>query len=316
MDFINNMYDGVQLNIAKYIGEPINTNLPVPMEIAEIADVHVVEPGEKTWYYASQDTDDDEIYQVNTSTGELTLVKRSPMDVTELSFQGLNSKKEYVLLDSVIQSPDQQVLGRKKSRLAHALDKLELRLILAAIVASDAVETVTKDSGEDLYDVIVQAKQQIEDRGDNFVLLAGTDVSNKLDTYDKDNAGDFNYNVTINDKIAKMGIKVVKIFGAVKYTGDEAMVKLLDAQRFILIARNSRIADGKPLAFVRRKISPQIAQFMGADVDNAQRALIIDKSPTNVSGTDTLGYGIIAYEQIIWAIVNPKGICKCTNDVV
>ena len=309
-------YNAQQLEIMKYIGEPINNNLPVPVEIAEIADVHTVEPGEKTWYYASQDTDDDEIYQVNTSTGALTLVKRSPMDVTELSFQGLNSKKEYVLLDSVMDSPDQQVLGRKKSRLAHALDKLELRLILAAITASDAVNTVTLDSGEDLYDVIVQAKQGLEDRGDNFILLAGTSVSNKLDVYDKDNASTFNYNPTIRDKIAKMGVKVVKIFGSVKYTSDESMTALLDAEKFIMVARNSRIADGKPLAFVRRKISPQIAQFMGADVDNAQRALILDQTPTNVSGTDTLGYGIIAYESIIWAIVSPSGICKCTNDVV
>jgi len=309
-------YNAQQLEIMKYIGEPINNNLPVPVEIAEIADVHTVEPGEKTWYYASQDTDDDEIYQVNTSTGALTLVKRSPMDVTELSFQGLNSKKEYVLLDSVMDSPDQQVLGRKKSRLAHALDKLELRLILAAITASDAVNTVTLDSGEDLYDVIVQAKQGLEDRGDNFILLAGTSVSNKLDVYDKDNASTFNYNVTIREKIAKMGVKVVKIFGSVKYTSDESMTALLDAEKFIMVARNSRIADGKPLAFVRRKISPQIAQFMGADVDNAQRALILDQTPTNVSGTDTLGYGIIAYESIIWAIVSPKGICKCTADVV
>ncbi len=313
---MNLVFNPQQLEIMKYIGEPINNNLPVPVEISEIADYHTVEPGEKTWYYASQDGDDDEIYQVNTSTGALVVVKRSPMDVTELSFQGLNSKKEYVLLDSVMDSPDQQVLGRKKSRLAHALDKLELRLILAAITASGAVNTVTKDSGEDLYDVIVQAKQGLEDRGDNFILLAGTAVSNKLDVYDKDNASSFNYNVTINEKIAKMGIKVVKIFGSVKYTGDDSMTALLAANRFIMVARNSRIADGKPLAFVRRKISPQIAQFMGADVDNAQRALILDQTPTNVAGTDTLGYGIIAYESIIWAIVSPKGICKCTNDVV
>lgn len=309
-------FEGMQLEIMKYIGEPINNNLPVPMEISAIADVYTVEPGEKTWYYASQDTDDDEIYQVNTSTGAVTAVKRSPMDVTELSFQGLNSKKEYVLLDTVMDSPDQMVLGRKKNRITHALDKLELRLILAAITASDAVSTVTLDSGEDLYDVIVQAKQAVEDYGDKFILLAGSDVNNKLDTYDKDNASTFNYNVTIRDKISKMGIEVVKIFGSVKYTGDETMTALLDADRFILIARNSRIAEGKPLAFVRKKVSPLIAQQMGASVDNAQRALIVDKALTNIDGTDTLGYGVIAYEKIIWAILNPKAIVKCTNDVV
>lgn len=309
-------FSGMQLEIMKYIGEPINPNLPVPVEISKIADVYTVEPGEKTWYYASQDTDDDEIYQVNTSTGAVTPVKRSPMDVTELSFQGLNSKKEYVLLDTVMDSPDQQVLGRKKARISAAMDKLELRLILKAITDSASVETVTLDSGEDLYDVIVQAKQAIEDRGDKFVLLAGSTVNNKLDTFDKDKASTFNYNVTIRDKITKMGIEVVKIFGSVKYTGDTDMTALLDAKRFILIAINSRIAEGKPLAFVRKKVSPLIAQQMGASVDNAQRALIVDKALTNIDGTDTLGYGVIGYQKCIWAILNIKSICRTTNDVV
>ncbi len=308
-------YQGLQLEIAKYIGEPINNNLPVPVEISEICDVHVVEPGEKTYYYASQDTDDDEIYQVNTSTGAITAVKRTPLGVTELSFTGLNSKKEYVLLDTVMDTPDQQVLGRKKSRITHALDKLEVRNILAAITASDAVQTVTLDSGEDLYDVIIQAKHLLEDYGDNLVLLAGTTVKEKIDTYDKDQAGTLNYSVTLLRQLQEWGIKVVKIFGTVKTTGDEAMTRLLAADRFIMVARNSKIADGKPCIFVRRKISPQIAQFMGASVDNAQRALIVDKSPTNIDGTDTLGYGIVAYEKIIQAIVCPKGIVKCTNDI-
>jgi len=310
------MYTKEQTEIMKYIGEPINANLGVPVEIAAIADTYVVEPGEKTWYYASEDTDDDEIYVVNTSTGAVTAVKRSPLDVTELTFQGLNSKKEYVLLDTIMDTPDQQVLGRKKGRISAAMDKLELRLILKAITDSDSVQTVTLDSGEDLYDVIVQAKQELEDRGDKYLLLVGSSVSNKLDVYDKENAETFNYNVTIREKIAKMGIEVVKIYGSVKYTGDESMTALLSANRFIMIARNSRIADGKPIAFVRRKVSPLIAQQMGASVDGAQRALIVDKALTNIDGTDTLGYGVIAYEKIIWAITNVRSIVKCTNDVV
>ena len=310
------MYTKDQMEIMKYIGEPINASLNVPVEISAIADVYVVEPGEKTWYYASQDTDDDEIYQVNTTTGAVTAVKREPLGVTELTFQGLNSKKEYVLLDTIMDTPDQQVLGRKKGRIAAALDKLELRLILKAITDSDAVQTVTLDSGEDLYDVIVQAKQAVEDQGDKYLLLAGSAVNNKLDVYDKEMASTFNYNVTIREKIAKMGIEVVKIFGTVKYTGDSVVTALLSANRFILIARNSRLADGKPIAFVRRKVSPLIAQQMGASIDGAQRALIVDKALTNIDGTDTLGFGIVAYEKIIWAITNVNCIVKCTNDVV
>ena len=200
------MYEGVQLEIAKYIGEPINNNLPVPVEISKIADVHVVEPGEKAWYYASQDTDDDEIYQVNTSTGALTVVKRSPLDVTELTFQGLNSKKEYVLLDSVIQSPDQQVLGRKKARLAHALDKLELRLILAAITASDADYA---DNRQVAVQVPVEANTLWEFPTSGLVAAdIGVDV-------------DLTDSVSVNRAATAIGaVKVLKVITAVKGQGN------------------------------------------------------------------------------------------------
>jgi len=302
----------VYLEIAKLIGEPINPSLPTPMEVSAIADVDTANPGEKVFYFADLDEDVDEIYDVN-SNGAITVVKRTPLSDTQLTFKGLNSKLEYVLLENVLSSPDVDVLGRKKERISHGMDKLELRLILKAIMDASGIATITPVSGEDIYDVIMRAKHAIEDYGDNFVLLVGSTVKEKIDTYDKDNVTSFNYNVALKARLKDVDIEVVKIFGKVKTTGDSVSTVLLDANKMILVARNSRIAEGKPLHFVRRRISPDIAKLMGADVDKAQRALIVNPTPVNVAGTNTLAYGVYGYESYIWCVKNPKAIVKTSD---
>jgi hypothetical protein len=55
-------------------------------------------------------------------------------------------------------------------------------------------------------------------------------------------------------------------------------------------------------------ISPEIAKLMGATVDNAQRALIVNPTPVNLAGVNTLAYGCYGYESIIFCITNPKMI--------
>jgi energy-converting hydrogenase Eha subunit A len=62
--------------------------------------------------------------------------------------------------------------------------------------------------------------------------------------------------------------------------------------------------------FIRRKINAEVAKLMGAEVDKAQRALIVNPTPVNVGGVNTLAYGVFGYESLIWAIVNPYAICK------
>ena len=323
------------LEISKLIGVPINPSLSVPVEISAIADVSVVEPGEKVFRFDNYDTDVAQILDVDTTNANITAVKRSPVDDTELTFKGLNSQMEYVHIDDVIDSPDLDVLGRKKLRIASAMDKLELRCILNAIIdgktpgmvggthaLEDAIPEVSLESGDDLYDVILKMKHQVEDYGDNYVLLAGVTVKEKIDVFDKEKASTFNYSVTLSTKLKELGIDVLKIFGKVKWTGglhnigaggyadDAVATRLLSATKAILVCKNSRIASGKPIIFVRRKISEKIAKLMGAEVDNAQRASIVVPTPVPVTNTQKLAYAVYGYEKIIWAIVNPYAITK------
>jgi hypothetical protein len=296
--------DRVDLEIAKTIGVPIEDNLKVPVALAEIADVSTAEPGEEVKYYASEDANDDDIY-VADANGVLTLNKLSASAATALSFIGLQSKLEYVLINDVMAGaagnrPDTGVLGRKKASITRSMDKQEVKRICDAILGLTSQE-VTLDSGEDLYDGIVKMVHLVEDFGDNFVLLAGSTIKEKIDIYDKVNADNFHYRIGIKEYLDNAGIKLIKVTG--KVNGGA----LLAAGKCILVARDSTIAQGKPIIFVRRRVSPEIAAMMGAT--DAERLISVAQAPTIIDGTNNLlGYGVFGFEAIIEAIVNFRAL--------
>jgi len=314
----------LHLEIAKLLGSPINVQLPVAVELSEMVDFETAQPGEKVFTIENMDTVADVILDID-ANGQITPVKRTPGTDVQLTFKGMNSKQEYVLLDAVMNSVDQMALARRKASITRGMDKRELKIILDAVLTPSStyypankvanLKDTAAVSGQDLYDVIVAAKQAIEDYGDNYLLLCGKNVKAKIDTYEKDNATSFNYNVSLEEKLAKMGIKVMKVFGQVSAATNEAEADLMDADKFILIARNSRLVDGKPIKFVRRIVSPEIAAAAGLSVDNAQRCTIVTPAPVivPVSGTNepVLGYGVIGYESIIFVITNPYAIATC-----
>lgn len=306
----------VQLEIAKLLGEPINAQLPVPVELREIADVDTAEPGDKVYRIKNLDETADIVLDVD-SNGDITVVKRTALDDVELTFKGLNSKLEYVLVDDIINKVDVDALARRKESITRGMDKTELKLILDALITPTNTyfphnevnnNEVAVASGDDLYDVIMAMKHVVEDYGDNFMLLAGTTVKEKLDTYHKDNVTSFNYKISIIQELKDLAIDVMKIFGKVSRVTGETESRLLDQKKMLLVARNSRIAEGKPIAFVRRRISADIARQMGADVDSAQRAVYVNPTPVVDAGTNKLGFGVQGYESVIFCVKNPYGI--------
>lgn len=316
MDYSRRM----DLEIAKLIGEPINTQLPVAVPISEIADVFTAEAGEHVWRLKNLDETADVVLDVD-SDGVITPVKRTPLQDVELSFSGLNSKMEYVLVEDVLNKVDTNALARRKESITRGMDKKELKIILDALLTpTNAVfpynevggYSVSVASGDDIYDVFMKAKHGIEDYGDSFHSLVGNTVKEKIDTYDKDNVTSFNYNINLMDRLGKVDISVRKIFGKVSTATNEAETALLDAKKMVLVAKNSTIAEGKPIQFVRRNIDPQIAQLMGAEVDASQRALMVGQVPVQVevsgSQRNVLGYSIYGYESVVIAVKNPKAI--------
>ena len=291
--------------------------------MAVIADSYTVLPGEHVWRVKNVDSTFDVVLDVDVD-GKITVIKRTPLTDVELTFKGLNSKKEYVLLEDVLNKIDTDALATRKESITRAMDKKELKLVLDAILTPSntyypynkvANAGVSVASGDDIYDVMLKAKHALEDYGDGFPTLVGSTVKEKIDTYDKDNASTHNYSVALTAKLREIGIETYKVFGKVSTdTADPEVTetKLLDAKKLIMVAKNSRIAEGLPISFVRRRIMPDVAEQMGADVDSAERAIFVGNVPTQVvfSGTsrDVLGFSVFGYESIIICITNPLAI--------
>lgn len=298
--------------IAKYIGTPIDSNLPNPVALEKIADFETAEPGEKVYTVVPDDGNGvDTVYTMD-SNGTITTVKIAIGTPTELTFAHIQSKLEYVLIKEVLDNPDQTALARRKAAMSRALDKIEVKRVLDTILAVSGQE-VAQASGDDIYTLIKKMVRKIEDYGDNFILLCGTTAWAAISDYDKDNADSFNYNVKINEMLKEEGIEKVKMVGNITLDSGSNLA-VLNASKMILVARNSQLQKGKPVVFVRRLLNQLIIENSGAEVTPQQRALWVAETPSVLySGTtQTSGFGIFAYESIIHALLNYRATCWAT----
>ena len=294
------------------INEPIDPNLRCPVELMDIVNYKESEAGETVEYFASpaQDRGVDAIYTAD-AAGSLTYVKVPLKSVAALTFAGLQSKMETVLIDEILNSKDQSALAQKKNAIIRAMDAEEVRRILnLCFVAS---QKITKVAGEDILDVIIRMKQLVSDYATDYILLVSSDVMDAIETYDKDNVTNFHYKMEIREELAKFGIKkIVKVLGNSHL--DDADTAVLAAGKAILIGRNSSLVAGKPLTFLRRKFEKEIAELSGA-AEGAVRLIDVAKTPTviNAAGKNTLGYGCFGYESIIAVNLNYRAISYSEN---
>jgi hypothetical protein len=228
----------------------------------------------------------------------------------------LNSKKEYVLLSEVMDAVDQGALARKKAAIARAMDKIELKRILDAMLAISG-QDVTQGTDEDVMDVVLRMKQTVEEYADKYILLCGKNVKALIDGYDKAHAkvgatGALYYPVKIKEFFGDNDIEVVKVVGKLK-VDDGSSADVLGANSMILVGRDSALQTGLPSVLVRRLIPTQLADDSGAEVSNEQRATFVGKVPENIGGTDTLGFSVLGYESIIQCITNKRAICYCVT---
>ena len=299
--------------IAKVIGQPIDSSLPTPVLVSMIADVETAEPGEDVYVFTAYDDNVDVIYTAG-DAGELTSLKVSPQGATLLTFVGLQTDLKYVTVNEILDSKDQSTLARKKSAITRTMDKEEVVRMLTAI-QNVATQEVALVSGEDIYDGILKMVHKIEDFGDNYVLICGSTVSEKIDTYDKDNVSNFQYRIGLKETMTQLGITKIKVPAYAKVQLDSgAYAPVVAAHSAIMVAIDSQLKVGKPILFVRRKINPEIAAGMGINPDEAFRLISVAQTPTIINNSkNILGYGCFGYENLIEAIVNYKAMCWITT---
>ena len=307
-------HEGLDVLIAKDLGQPLDYNLKVSPVLSEIANIETAQPGElvRIFNYTGEDASADDIYTAD-ANGALTAHKVSAVSPATLTFAGLQSTIEYVLINEVLPAVDQNALARKKAGIGRAMDKEELYRILNAILALDGGTgepdlEVVQATGDDLYDLIDKMVTAVEDYADDYVLLASASVFRAIRNYDKDNSTVAAYRVGLDTYLENAGIKVIKVKGAVIDTGGTHSV-LLASGKMILIGRNSEFAAGKPITFVRRLMTPEIAKAMNSE--SAERAISIANAPVPIvsNGSGTLGWACFGYESVIEAICNYKAIC-------
>ena len=250
------------------------------------------------------------------------------MGDVELTFKGIQTKQNYVLVDNMMGTYDQDCLGRKKRGLSKALNKLELRMLINAVLNKEGptnadnnfgsvIQTVDIESGEDLYDVTVKAMNAIEDYGSKFVLLCGSTVYGKYDTYDKDYVTTHNYPVGIIDFLRNSGIERIKVLGSVNY-GDVSY-RLMPVNTFIMVALKSDLSDLKPLVLVRRRVPAAMAALMGGEIEKTYRATFVTQTPIQVelgsgdTNINILGYGVTGYESVTMAMMNPYSFVRSAD---
>jgi hypothetical protein len=302
------------IEIAKVIGQPIDSNIPVPIELTEICDLDTAEFGEDVYYFSAYDDNTDTVY-TSADSGEITSTKKSPSGATALTFVGRQSDLAYVTIHELQDSKDNTALGRKKGAITRSMDKDDVKRVLDLILAV-ASQEVSAGSGEDLYDAILKMIHKVVDYGDNFILLVGSTVWEKINSYDKENADNFNYRVGIKEMLASNGVKVVKVTGSTVTLDSGAAAAVLAATKGIMVARDSKIqgVGGKPCLFVRRKINPEVATLLGIEPDKAERLITTIGGLQVINNSkNILGYGVVGYEAVIQAITNYKACAWCAD---
>lgn len=301
------------VEIAKVIGQPLDSNIPVPVELTEICDLETAEFGEDIYYFSAYDDNTDTVY-TSADSGEITSNKKTVSGATALTFVGRQSDLAYVTINELQDSKDQSALGRKKLAITRSMDKDDVKRVLDLIlaVASQEVEATT---GEDLYDAILKMIHKVVDFGDNFILLVGSTVWEAINSYDKDNVSTFHYKISIKEMLTDNGIKLVKVTGSTITLDSGSALPVLAATKGIMVARNSKLnVGGKPCLFVRRRINPEVAALLGIEPDKAQRLITTIGGLQVINNSkNILGYGVVGYEAVIQAITNYKAIAWCDD---
>lgn len=311
--------DQMLMELAKVIADPISYQIPLKFPLAEMAELETLEPGEDLWCPSAVDTDQDTILALNTTTGALSVNKRSPVGFGALTLSDLTSEIEYVLISAMLGAKDKNKFARVQAALARAMDKKEAKVLFDAILAQTGtyvpgvnVQSIAVASGADIFDHITDMVQAISDYGDNYVLLAGTAAYNAIVTYDKTKIATNLYKADMQRLLDQLKVKLVKVSANATISaiaGGGSAASILNTNKVIMVARESEMENRKPITIVRKKFNADIVDPAGVEVTpGQQRAYMKAMAPVNNAGTNTFAYGVQVYEQIGFFITNPYAI--------
>jgi len=299
-----------QLEIARIIGEPKDPRRPYSALVDSVCDTDTAEPEDYTYYFdVLQDTD--KIYVI-TSTGAVTQENVTPDTPALLTFADI-ATPEYYFKFTDLAKKKEQVIARKLITINRALNAYENYKVISLIDgAVQSGNTYTLDSGDTRFDFpkLIDMIDGVVDYGDNYTLIMGSTVNKDITRWDWN---DNKYH-SLKQAFADLNVDTQRVGAAQTVNIDGSPTSVLSSTVAYLVARDTEV--GKPLLFVRKKLDSlkMLGGVIAQDGGMPERLVLSSPNPITVTGTARyLAYGVIGFEEIATAVVNPYALAKFTR---
>jgi hypothetical protein len=312
-----------QLEVAKIIGEPRDPRKPLPELVELVCDVSYAEP-EDYIYYFDVLTPTDRVLTI-TSTGTVTDVVVTPDTPVAIQFADFSTPNYNVKFTEYAKRKE-STLVRVNKTINNSLNSLETYRVVQLLnsAATTAGNLFTPASGQTGFKFpdLIDMKEAVMDFGDKLLLVCGSQIDKDIDLWDWT---DNKYH-SLKEAFDSMGVTKLRIglksgarsfdFDDDAVSGGEVTTSILPANVAYLVATSD--VDGyKPFIFVRKKLD-SVAMLGGVvttNGDKPERLIIASPNPVTLSGGTTkyLAIGVMGFEEIAMAVVNPNAVAKFTR---
>ena len=298
-----------QLEIARIIGEPKDPRKPYPDLVEAICQTDTADPEEYLYYFDVLE-DTDKIYTtVANGVTQQAVSLDTPASVTWVD---IATPEYYVKITDLAQKKE-RVIARKLNTINRALNAEEnyrvIQVLDSAATGEGNTFDLTSGSNSFTYQNCVDLIDAIVDYGDNFVLVAGTQIDKDIKLWDWTS----NKYTSLAAAFKDLNVKVIRIFGSL--TRDGNSTSILASTTAYMVANNTNV--GKPNLFVRKRLDDIsiLGGVISDEGEKPERLVFSSPNPITVTGSARyLAVGIIGFEEIVVVNLNPKAIARFTRD--
>ena len=307
------------LEISRIIGQPVDPRKPYPTIVNEVCDIDTADPDE--YVYAYDVLQDTEKIHVLTSSGAVTQEVVSPDTPTLISFVDVASQEYYVKLVDLAKAKE-RVLARKKATINRAMNAWEeykvIELLASATTSTGNENTLRSGYTKFVWPDLIDMLDQIQDYGDSYVLIQGTNLAKDMVNWNWDN----NKYHDLTEAFNRLNISTVRMPTTMNFylQDDDTSGSTLTATDVLssnvgyLVARSTEV--GKPGLFVRKNLNAMesIGGIISMDGDAPQRLVFVSPNPITVTSTARyLAVGLTGFEEIATFLKNEKAVSKFTR---
>lgn len=312
-----NKYD--QLEMSKIMGQPLDPKKPYSKLVDAICETDTGMP--EDYDYVFDVLPETDMISIITSTGVVSQVSVAGDTPAALTYIDVATPEYYIKFTEYL-SRKEDILKRKKITINRSLDAYEnyevVQLLASAANSSSHQHTLASGYSRFTYADLVDMIEDVQDYGDNFVLVVGSQVDKDIRLW---NWNDNKYN---DLEQAFTALKITKIrlglgSGAQTFSYDDAgdfsytTTNVLAANKAYLVAVDSEV--GKPVLFVRKKLDSvkMLGGVITEDGTSPERIVIFGSAPQTVAGstgTRVLSISMTGFEEIAGAVKN----CYCVSE--